>query len=72
MTFCALSGQRTRDIKTVGTTCDWLIADFGTINDLIFFGLQNSAKNALAEPGELVVQCQCSPYRGSLETRIIK
>ena len=46
-------------IRTADTASDWQIAKFGAVNNIIFVVLQNSAKNALAEPGELVVKCKC-------------
>ena len=59
-------------IRTADTASDWQIAKFGAVNNIIFVVLQNSAKNALAEPGELVVKCKCNPYYNSLETGFIK
>ena len=61
-----------RHITTVGTTYDCLIADFDRVSDIIFVQLQNSAKNALTEPGELVVKCKRSPDNDIRETWIIK
>lgn len=39
-------------------TFDWLIADVGRVNDVIFVGLQNSVKSVLTEPGLSVVKCR--------------
>ena len=61
-----------RDITTEGTTCDWLIADFDRVSDIIFVELQNSAKNALTVPGERVVKCKRNPDNDIPETWIIK